>query len=715
MGILGVCFDLGISIFGLWKVFLYWLRGDGVGSFVGQRPVGKMGGELSEQTFSPVEEEAAAALEKSPETPAETKSASVSELVESTPTPTVYTDVNVVPEHKLNGFEEAISNLQGKSIVSALLSQSLDKKRREALNKILDIKGSIRVFCCVRPFLPTDRRKFQPVSHGSENIIVRSVGIRKEFSFDKVFPQGAAQEDVFIEVEPILRSALDGHNVCIFAYGQTGTGKTFTMEGTTDCLGIVPRAIEELFHQASQDSTVPFTFSMSMLEVYMGTVRDLLVQRPHTKIGDSFSKCWFYSSLNIHTGSNGSVEIEGLTDVPITDFTQANKWYTKGKRARSTSWTNVNEASSRSHCLTRITIHQSGDGKETKVQPSKLWMVDLGGSERVLKTGAAGQTLDEGKAINLSLSALGDVIAALKRKRNHFQRHIKDIANLIRLSGRFGEWKNVGQNYFRRYSDNLCDELRADSGDGSKALMLVHISPSEEDTWETICSLNFATRARAIESNRELPEDLKKLKEKRIIELELQMRDSEGECQKIRNQILAAELLLQEKRKLHSHSSVLHDQGESPKSPQVDYPKATESPRNAENGIRRSRSDSLPRFMSSTVCSRQRKGIDGEISKSVRTPRSGHGSSVELFGSQSLSFPDHHFRVHLRKTKTKLMTPDAGMSGQGELNSALKDNTNCSNLGSRSLSIPRNKRVSMSNPSLRVTMCHHRRRMSDLC
>ncbi|XP_058076732.1 kinesin-like protein KIN-14U [Magnolia sinica] len=608
----------------------------------------------------------------------------VSQLPESPPVPTVYTDVNVVPEHEKKGLEEAISNLQGE--ITALRSKrhSLKEKRRQALNTILDIKGSIRVFCRVRPFLSIDRRKIhRSISTGSDNIIVRSAGCRKEFNFDKVFPQEATQEDVFVEVEPVLKSALDGHNVCIFAFGQTGTGKTFTMEGTSDQPGIVPRAMEELFHQASQDSSVSFTFSMSMLEVYMGSLRDLLAQKPSSRMGESVSKC----ALNIQTGSNGSVEIERLTDVAITDFTQASRWYAKGRRARSTSWTNVNEASSRSHCLTRIIIGRSGDTKEGKTEPSKLWMVDLGGSERLLKTGAIGQTLNEGKAINLSLSALGDVIAALKRKRNHVPYRNSKLTQILR--------------------DSL--------GDGSKALMLVHVSPSVDDVGETICSLNFAGRARSVESNRELPEDLKKQKEKRIAELDQQMRDAEEECQKIRNHILAAEFLLQEKKKLYSVTyQQQEDQKEFPKGPQADHTKITESPRTAEKAVRRSSSNSLPHFMTSTACSRHRQGVDGETSGRVRMLRSGNGSSIELFGSQSLSYPDQYFRAHLRSTKIKHVTQDARKPGQGEPNSPHMESPKFSSLGSRSSSIPRNKRVSTSYSNFRVPTCHHRRRMSDL-
>lgn len=335
----------------------------------------------------------------------------------SPPVSTVYTDVGVVPEHQKNELEHLISNLEGEIEELRLKQKKLDKKRREALSKILDIKGSIRVFCRIRPNLVTEKRKIsEPVSAGPEKIQVKFGGTRKDFEFDKVFNQEASQESVFVDVEPILRSAMDGHNVCVFAYGQTGTGKTFTMDGTNKEPGIIPRALEELFRQASLDNSSSFTFTMSMLEVYMGNLRDLLSPRPSGRPHEQYmTKC----NLNIQTDPKGLIEIEGLSEVQISDYAKAKWWYNKGKRFRSTSWTNVNEASSRSHCLTRISIFRHGDALEVKSEVSKLWMIDLGGSERLLKTGAKGLTLDEGRAINLSLSALADVVAALKRKRCH--------------------------------------------------------------------------------------------------------------------------------------------------------------------------------------------------------------------------------------------------------------------------------------------------------
>ncbi|KAH7571967.1 hypothetical protein JRO89_XS04G0176100 [Xanthoceras sorbifolium] len=594
--------------------------------------------------------------------------------------PPVIADVKVVPEHLKNELEQSIAKLEGEIAQLRLKKKSFDEKRRDALNMILDVKGTIRVFCRVRSFLVRDRRKFnEPILTELEKIAVRSAGVKKEFGFDKVFNQTASQENVFVEVEPILRSALDGHNVCVLAYGQTGTGKTFTMDGTNDQPGIVPRALEEIFHQASLDNSSSLSFSMSMLEVYMGNLKDLLAPKPVCRAYEPTIRC----NLNIQTDAKGQVEIEGLTDVQIPDVTKAQWWYNKGKRVRSTSWTNVNEASSRSHwwfhisSLTRITIFRHGDALEAKREVSKLWMVDLGGSERLLKTGATGQTLDEGRAINLSLSALADVIAALRRKRGHVPYRNSKLTQILK--------------------DSL--------GYGSKVLMLVHVSPCDEDIGETICSLSFAKRARAVESVRELSEDLRKQREKKMAELEGDMREAEVECQKVWNQIKEAEFLLSQKKKLFSTThGLLEDEEKTPVSPTEILKEALKTPR--VKVIRRSISNSLPRFMTSTVASRQRQGAaEREISVSARSLRAGSRSSVQFSHSQSLSFVDPRFKVMLRSSNKK--------PRYGEPN-VLTESPKANGLDSKTVSVPpRTRMVTSSDPNLKVTLCRHRRRMSD--
>ncbi|RZB87492.1 kinesin-like protein KIN-14U [Glycine soja] len=605
----------------------------------------------------------------------------------SPPVSTVYTDVGVVPEHQKNELEHLISNLEGEIEELRLKQKKLDKKRREELSKILDIKGSIRVFCRIRPNLVTEKRKFsEPVSAGPEKIRVKFGGTRKDFEFDKVFTQEASQESVFVEVEPILRSAMDGHNVCVFAYGQTGTGKTFTMDGTNEEPGIIPRALEELFRQASLDNSSSFTFTMSMLEVYMGNLRDLLSPRQSGRPHEQYmTKC----NLNIQTDPKGLIEIEGLSEVQISDYAKAKWWYNKGKRFRSTSWTNVNEASSRSHCLTRISIFRRGDALEAKSEVSKLWMIDLGGSERLLKTGAKGLTLDEGRAINLSLSALADVVAALKRKRCHVPYRNSKLTQILK--------------------DSL--------GYGSKVLMLVHISPSEEDVCETVCSLNFAKRARAIESNKEVPVEVKKQKEKKIMELEEDIKEAEKQSQNLREQIQQIELKLNESKKLlfTTYSLVESDDIATSISPKDDVKEVIETPKASKKSIKRNFTNSMPRFMTSTVASRQRQSAaERDIGtvrlKSFRSIAS--KSSINFSYSQSLSYSDFRIKAILRSSNGKSRYAEADSVPIPK--TVLTEKPKCNNDLEPKVTTPRSKMVTSSDQNFRVSLGRHRRRMSDL-
>ncbi|RAL50464.1 hypothetical protein DM860_016931 [Cuscuta australis] len=561
-------------------------------------------------------------------------------------------------------LEQRIMSLEGDIVNLRIRQRALDEKRREALKKIIDAKGCIRLFCRVRPFIATDRttrRTHQCLLVEPEKIQVRSgggggVGGTKEFGFDKVFPQEASQEDVFIEVQPILRSALDGHNVCILAYGQTGTGKTYTMDGSSTSPGIIPRVLEELFrHKASSDGSTNYTFSISMLEVYLGHLRDLLAPKPSSKVYAS-SRC----ILNIQTDAKGSVDIDGLMEMELSNYTKAKWWYSKGRRVRSTSWTNVNEASSRSHCLTRITICRTDDATGGKPQVSKLWMVDLGGSERILKTGATGQTLDEGRAINLSLSALGDVIAALRRKKGHVPYRNSKLTQILK--------------------DSL--------GNGSKVLVLVHASPCEEDIVETTCSFTFAKRARAVDCNRDLSQEAKKKKENKIAELQEQMVEDEEECQNLRHQIENAKLLLSKTRKtlsMMTRKPPEDDEQCHVSAREEDFSQLIKKPE--KTAPRRIVSaNSMPRFMTSTVASRQRESpTERQMDIRPKTFRYWAKSSVQIPpGSQSVSYSDPRLKHFLRNTEKK---------------EGLCDDTK--------------KASAHSNPNAKVAAGRHRRRMSD--
>lgn len=423
-----------------------------------------------------------------------------------------------ISEQDWENVEQDICRLEGELAKLRALLKEEDSTRSHLLNKYLDLKGNVRVFCRVRPLLCKEQhsRAAPVVTPALNKLLITASGKRKAFQLDKVFLPASSQDEVFAEVGPLVRSALDGHNVCVFAYGQTGAGKTFTMEGTKDFPGIVPRTLQLLFHQASLDSSKSYLFTFSMLELYMGSLRDLLVPSPRRSITDPSPKC-----LSIQMDVKGRVEVENLSEFVVKDANQASQLYRIGSRARSTARTNSNEVSSRSHCLIRVTMASSGQSGEHPVL-SKLWLIDLGGSERLLKTDAKGRILEEGKAINLSLSALGDVISSLQKKQPHIPYRNSKLTQILR--------------------DSL--------GEDAKTVMLVHVSPREEDVGETICSLGFATRARGIHLGKELSLHEKEERARVMEDMRQQLEEHESNCEYLRDKIQELEFLCRKKKEM---------------------------------------------------------------------------------------------------------------------------------------------------------------------
>lgn len=244
----------------------------------------------------------------------------------------------------------------------------LNSLRRETLNHYLDLKGNIRVFCRVRAFLQDERcshAKSVITTDSSDLLLKVAENKSKRYNFDKVFHPHCTQDEVFSEIEPVIRSALDGYNVCFFAYGQTGTGKTYTMEGKPDCPGIVPRGIEALFRQALE-SNCEFLFTFSMLEIYMGHLKDLLV---HQNRNPRVAKP---PCLSIQTDPSGGIEIENLVATTVSDLEQAKRLYKLGSRSRTTASTMSNPTSSRSHCTASsayqslVLVHTRDEGKRIR-------------------------------------------------------------------------------------------------------------------------------------------------------------------------------------------------------------------------------------------------------------------------------------------------------------------------------------------------------------
>ncbi|KAF9622981.1 hypothetical protein IFM89_035696 [Coptis chinensis] len=338
-------------------------------------------------------------------------------------------------------------------------------KIKKLHNQVQEAKGNIRVFCRCRPLSKEEISSrystvvdFDAAKDGDLGVLTAG-STKKFFKFDRVYTPKDDQVDVFVDASPMVVSVLDGYNVCIFAYGQTGTGKTFTMEGIERNRGVNYRTLEELFKIAKErNETFTYSISVSVLEVYNEQIRDLLANSPTSK------------KLEIRQVSEGVHHVPGIVEAKVENIKEVWDVLQAGSNARAVGSNNVNEHSSRSHCMLCIMVKSKNviNGECTN---SKLWLVDLAGSERLAKTDVQGERLKEAQNINRSLSALGDVISALANKSSHIPYRNSKLTHLLQ--------------------DSL--------GGDSKTLMFVQISPSENDLGETLSSLNFATRVRGVE------------------------------------------------------------------------------------------------------------------------------------------------------------------------------------------------------------------------
>lgn len=251
----------------------------------------------------------------------------------------------------------------------------------------------------------------------------------RAFQFDHAYAADSTQQQIYEELgAPILRKALQGFNGTIFAYGQTGSGKTHTMsgDGTDDGAGIVPRLGEELFfvvdQALSEDPDRKFLLTASYLEIYNECLHDLLRPAPRRSGSgarrDAGPAASGSEPLEIKEHPSLGVHVKGLVEMPVRDRRQLARLMSDGNARRATGETLMNARSSRSHAVFSLRVTQQEavagtDGKERRERWSKINLVDLAGSERASKSGAEGGRLKEGIAINVSLSALGNVIIAL--------------------------------------------------------------------------------------------------------------------------------------------------------------------------------------------------------------------------------------------------------------------------------------------------------------
>ncbi|XP_077466000.1 kinesin-like protein KIF3A isoform X2 [Stigmatopora argus] len=298
----------------------------------------------------------------------------------------------------------------------------------------------------------------------------------KTFTFDTVFGPESKQLDVYnLTARPIVDSVLAGYNGTIFAYGQTGTGKTFTMEGVRavpELRGIIPNSFAHIFgHIAKSEGDTRFLVHVSYLEIYNEEVRDLLAKDQTQR-------------LEVKERPDVGVYIKDLSGYVANNADDMDRIMTLGNKNRSVGSTNMNEHSSRSHAIFTITIECSEKGVDGNqhVRMGKLHLVDLAGSERQGKTGATGQRLKEATKINLSLSTLGNVISALvDGKSTHVPYRNSKLTRLLQ--------------------DSL--------GGNSKTLMCANIGPADYNYDETISTLRYANRAKNIKNKARINEDPK--------------------------------------------------------------------------------------------------------------------------------------------------------------------------------------------------------------
>ncbi|GAQ86176.1 kinesin-like protein [Klebsormidium nitens] len=363
--------------------------------------------------------------------------------------------------------EEAAQKAEGELAAAVEKYKAEWNERKRIYNQLQELRGNIRVFCRIRPLLPDEVTKKQPSSvtllEGHSVAVLNPATTRSQtFDFDRVLGEHSSQAQVFEEVEGVLTSVLDGFHVCIFAYGQTGSGKTFTMTGSSSDPGINPRALTCLFEKALERApSWEYKIEVSALEIYNESVRDLLAP----KKGNSQEH-----ALEIRQGPEG-VHVPGATRLEAQDLRDVLKVLHHSMAARTTTATGMNEQSSRSHAILLVSVvGSSSDGSQQT--HGRLVLVDLAGSERLNRTAVSeALQLKETLAINKSLSALGDVIHALARKAKHVP------------------YRNSALTFL------LQDSLSRDA----KVIMMVQASPAADDAAESICSLTFAGRARAVE------------------------------------------------------------------------------------------------------------------------------------------------------------------------------------------------------------------------
>ena len=303
---------------------------------------------------------------------------------------------------------------------------------------------------------------------------------RIRFNFDRIFPPNSTQEELYnFGVKEIIDGVLDGYNGTVLAYGQTSSGKTYTMEGLIDDeskMGVIPRMINHVFNFIRNNNDIEFIMKASMVELYQEKIRDLIDTK---KV-----------NLNIRETPSRVIYLENLSEYYIYCENDILNILKIGRENRAQASTKMNEHSSRSHSIFMITINQKNN-KEGNAKTGKLYLVDLAGSEKITKTGATGTTLEEAKIINKSLTSLGIVINRLTDGKS---KHIP-------------------------YRDSkLTRVLQESLGGNSKTCLIITCSPSVFNESETLSTLRFGERAKKIRNKAKINKEVTVMELQRIID-----------------------------------------------------------------------------------------------------------------------------------------------------------------------------------------------------
>lgn len=348
------------------------------------------------------------------------------------------------------GLEEAVAH-KVEDITTKYRAEVLQRKL--LYNKLQELQGNIRVFLRVRK---DDRDACVMQFPDTVTAIIPTLqGGQAEMEFDRVFSPAASQADVYKDTSAVIMSVIDGYNVCLMAYGQTGAGKTYTMNGTPDDPGVNRRAIAELLQMINKDDKLEVQLSATLAEVYNENVYDLLSAKRVVR--------------KIKQGIQG-VYADGLIERGVSVIEDVQRILKDGDRNRSVAATSMNTDSSRSHLIftIKVTALNTISGVTTN---GKLTLVDLAGSERIARSEATGERLIEAAAINKSLSALGQVFSAIATSSPHVPYRNSKLTHLLQ--------------------DSL--------GGDSKTCMFVNASPLNINLSETHSTLSFGKQIRSIE------------------------------------------------------------------------------------------------------------------------------------------------------------------------------------------------------------------------